>query len=252
MKTIINFCPTGMVPTKKMTPHVPVTVSEIVEQIHEAFEIGITIVHIHARDDDGSPTYKSSVYRNIFEKLRTYCPGLILCGSTSGRKWSEFEKRIEVIDLKPDMCSLTLNSLNFLKQASLNAPEMVMRLAERMNENGVVHELEVFDFGSINYGKYLIHKGFQVKHIMSAISEIPDGHLKTCAGLGGNQLPANNIAIALGAGVRVGIEDSIFYDIKRQVLCTNTMLIKRIYSIMEMHERELMTSEECKKILKIQ
>ena len=56
---IINFTPTGMVPTKSMTPHVPVTVNEIVEEVHEAYELGITLVHLHAREaDTGEPTWK--------------------------------------------------------------------------------------------------------------------------------------------------------------------------------------------------
>jgi 3-keto-5-aminohexanoate cleavage enzyme len=102
-KIIINFCPTGMVPTKAITRYVPITPLEIIEQTHEAFELGITIVHLHARNEDETPTYKSSVYQEIFEGVRKHCPGLIICGSSSGRNWSEFEKRSEVLELKPDM-----------------------------------------------------------------------------------------------------------------------------------------------------
>ncbi len=158
-KTIINFCPTGMMPTKSTTPHVPISVSEIVEQTHAAYEMGIAIAHLHARNDDGTPTYKSSVYRDIFEGVRKCCPSLVICGSTSGRNWQEFEKRSEVIELKPDMCSLTLSSMNFTNQASVNDPEMVLRLAEKMKQYGVNPELECFDTGMINFGNYLIRKG---------------------------------------------------------------------------------------------
>ena len=114
-KIIINFCPTGMVPLKNHTPHVPISPMEIIEQTHEAYEIGITIAHLHAREEDGTPTYKKSIYQEIFEGVRKYCPDLIICGSSSGRNFPEFEKRSEVIELRPDMCSLTLSSLNFAK-----------------------------------------------------------------------------------------------------------------------------------------
>ena len=158
-KIIINFCPTGMVPTKSLTPHVPISPSEIIEQTHEAYEIGITIAHLHAREEDGVPTYKKSIYQEIFEGVRKHCPDLIICGSSSGRNFPEFEKRSGVIELKPDMCSLTLSSLNFSKQASTNSPDMIQALADKMNSYGVIPELECFGLGMINYGNFLIEKG---------------------------------------------------------------------------------------------
>lgn len=262
-KTIINFCPNGMIPTKDMTPHVPVSPQEVIEQTHQAYEIGITIVHLHARDFDGTPTYKSSVFREIFEGVRKHCPDLVICGTTSGRNWPEFEKRSEVIELKPDMCSLTLSSLNFAKQASINSPDIIVRLAEKMNEYGVVPELECFDMGMINYGLYLIKKkivegpyywnilfgniaGLQANYsqVGTAVAEIPNDHFVSLAGLGKDQLKVNATAIAMGYGARVGIEDNIWYDEKRTKLATNVKLIKRVHKLMEIHETKLMTGKE--------
>ena len=117
---IINFVPTGMIPSKKMTPYVPVSSTEIVEQVAEANELGITLVHLHARDEAGLPTWKASVYEKIFSGIRKYCPDLVICASLSGRNAHEFENRSEVLQLLPDMGSLTLGSLNFIKTASLN------------------------------------------------------------------------------------------------------------------------------------
>ena len=72
---IINFTPTGMVPTKDMTPHVPIGISEIIEDVYEAYKLGITIVHIHARDQEtGAPTYKSEIYGNIIRGIREFAP----------------------------------------------------------------------------------------------------------------------------------------------------------------------------------
>lgn len=256
-KVIINFCPTGMVPTKKHTEHVPISASEIIEQTHEAYELGITIAHLHARNDDGVPTWDPNVYHEIFTGLRKYCPDLILCGSTSGRLFPEFEKRSAVIELQPDMCSLTLSSLNFLKQSSLNDPDMIIALAEKMKEYGVVPELECFDLGMINYGKYLIKKGiiegpfywnllfgniagFQAtfSQIGLAVSEIPSKDYVALAGLGTDQLPVNSAAVALGYHVRIGIEDNIWADRDRLEKVTNIELIRRTHKSIENNQKE--------------
>lgn len=256
-ETVINFCPTGMVPQKSQTTFVPISPQEIIEQTHEAYEIGITIAHLHAREEDGVPTFKKSIYQEIFEGVRKYCPDLVLCGSSSGRNFPEFEKRSEVIELKPDMCSLTLSSLNFLRQASVNSPDMIIQLAEKMNEYGVIPELECFDLGMINYGNYLIKKevlkgpfywnllfgniaGFQANasHIGLAIQEINPNHTIVLAGLGESQLAVNSIAIALGYGVRVGLEDNLYWDMEKKKLATNLDLLKRIHELVNIHGKE--------------
>ena len=251
----------GMLPTKEVTPFVPVSPNEIIEQTHEAYEIGITIAHLHARDENQVGTYQKSIYQKIFEGVRKHCPDLVICGSSSGRNFNEFEKRSEVIELKPDMCSLTLSSLNFVKEASINAPDMIIQLAEKMKAYGVIPELECFDLGMINYGHYLINKGiiegpfywnllfgniagFQANfnHIGTAIKEIPLDHHVVLAGLGEYQLPVNAAAIAMGYGVRVGIEDNIWFDQKKSVLATNSDLIKRTHQLIKLNQREFMPS----------
>lgn len=261
---IINFCPTGMIPRKSLTPGVPVSPAEITEQVHEAYELGITIAHLHARDADGEPSYKKNIYRDIFEGVRKHCPDLVICASSSGRTFYEFEKRSEVIELQPDMCSLTLSSLNFFEQASVNSPDMIQSLAEKMNDYGVKPELECFHVGMINYGKYLIQKdilhppyywnllfgniaGFQVSlsHIGTALNEINgDDNYIAFGGIGQSQLIANSIAIASGYGVRIGLEDNIWLDKEKKVRATNMALLERVHCLMQIHERKLFTSED--------
>lgn len=261
-KIIINFCPTGMIPDKKMTPDVPVSVDEIIEQTHQAYELGITIVHLHARDEDGKPTWKASVYRDIFEGVRKHCPGLVLCGSSSGRLFPEFEKRSEVIELKPDMCSLTLSSLNFIDQASVNEPEIIWNLASKMEEYGVSPELECFDLGMINYGKYLIEKGilkepyywnlifgniagFQADllEMGTTVQKIPGDHYFAFGGLGKYQLKVNAAAIAMGYGVRVGLEDNIWWNKAQQEYATNVNLVMRVHELIELNGYAYLPSE---------
>lgn len=259
-KTIINFCPTGMVPQKKDTPHVPISPAEIIEQIHQAFELGITIVHVHAREEDGTPSWKPEIYQEIIEGIRKHCPGLVICASTSGRNVSEFEKRSAVIELKPDMCSLTLSSLNFLHQASVNEPQIIVKLAEKMKRFGVHPELECFDLGMINYGFYLIKKelirppfywnlifgniaGFQSKphHINAAVHDIPKSHFVAFGGLGKYQSDIVIKAIDKGVGIRTGLEDNIWLDSGQSKLATNVQLLQGVHAMMGRAGKDLLS-----------
>lgn len=258
-----------MVPQKAQTSFVPIHPSEIIEQVHEAFESGITIAHLHAREETGEPSYRKNIYRDIFEGVRKYCPGLLICGSSSGRNFPEFEKRSEVIELEPDLCSLTLSSLNFQQQASLNEPDMITRLAQKMNYYGVKPELECFDLGMINYGKYLIHKklltppfywnllfgniaGMQATFtaMSAAVNEIKESEddFISFGGIGLSQLSVNAAAIAMGYGIRIGLEDNIWFDKEKKIKASNIALLKRAHILMEIHETVLFTSEKLGKL----
>lgn len=265
-----------MIPTKKMTPHVPISVTEIVEDIHKAVEIGITMVHVHARDEEtGIPTWKGELYERIIGGIRKFTKDLIICVTTSGRDFPEFEKRSEVLelsgDLKPDMGSLTLSSLNFNKVASMNSPDMIKNLASKMKEKGIVPELEAFDAGMINYAKYLEQRGIieaphyinlllgniacaqaDLLHAGMMVRDLPPNTYWGFAGIGNTQFMMNSLAIASDGGVRVGLEDNIWFDQKRTKLATNSDLLKRIHHLAEVNEREIMPSNEMRKLLNLQ
>lgn len=276
MSLLVNFAPTGMIPTKEMTPHVPVTVTEIVEDVHEAYEIGITIVHLHARDEHtGEPTYKVEVYRNIIEGIRKFAKDLVICVSLSGRTFKELERRIEPLQLdgvlKPDMGSLTLSSVNFNREASMNSPDMIKSLACEMKRRGILAELEAFDAGMVNYAKYLERKGLlepphyfnlllgnvacaqaDLLHAGIMVRDLPNDSCWSMAGIGDAQLMMNSIAIASGGGVRVGLEDNIWYDQSRTKLARNADLIRRIHILANTNEREVMTPREARKLLRLE
>lgn len=270
---IVNFTPTGMIPTKSMTPNVPTTVTEIVEDVHRAVEVGVTMVHLHARDEvTGEPTYKADTYARIITGIRSFSKDLVLCVSTSGRNFKEFEQRAEVLkldgDAKPDMGSLTLSSLNFNRVASMNAPAMIQALANEMNARGIAPELEAFDAGMINYAKYLQRKKIlqpphyinlllgniacaqaDLLHAGIMIRDLPDDCLWSLAGIGDAQLMMNSLAIAAGGGVRVGLEDNIWYDAGRTKLATNADLLRRIHTLAEANERKVMSPLDLRRLL---
>jgi len=165
-------------------------------------------------------------------RIREFAPDLVIGVSLSGRVFTEFEKRAEPLQLagglKPDMGSLTLSSLNFNRQASVNEPETIRNLAAEMKSRGIAPELEAFDAGMINYAKYLERKGLLVAphyfnllfgniacaqadllHAGMMVRDLPPRSYWSLAGIGAFQLPMNSVAIAMGGGVRVGLEDTL-------------------------------------------
>jgi 3-keto-5-aminohexanoate cleavage enzyme len=137
---MVNFCPTGMIPTKAMTPHVPITPDEVIDDACRALELGVAIVHLHAREADGSPTYRGEIYEKMILGIRGHFSDAIICVSCSGRNYPEFEQRSEVLELtgaaRPDLASLTLTSLDFPTGTSQNAPDMVLALSSSASTSG--------------------------------------------------------------------------------------------------------------------
>lgn len=265
MKKIINFTPTGT-QTNRDNSKAPLLVNEIIDEVHEAYELGITMVHIHARDPkDFSNTYRKDVYQPIIEGIRKYCSDLVICVSLTGRLYPEFEKRSEVLELYPDMGSLTMSSINFPKSASVNEPEMILKLIEKMDQYGVIPEIECFDSGMVNYTNYLIKKGIlKGPHYMNVIfgniynAQIDPATLasitnnlplntKVCfGGIGKDQLNSNVLGLIYGDGVRVGLEDNLY--IRNKELTTNLELLSRIHRIMNEMELNILTPKEFKEL----
>lgn len=275
MDLIINFTPTGMIPTREMTPHVPVSVDEIVEDVYKASEIGISMVHIHARDEKtGAPTCRADVYARIIEGIRSFSKELVICVSLSGRGIREFDQRAAPLaltgDLKPDMGSLTLSSLNFNNTESMNSPEMIKALASAMKTKGIMPELEAFDAGMINYARFLEGKGLlQAPHYFNLllgniacaqadlmiaglmVRELPPSSFWSFAGIGKAQLMMNSIAISAGGGVRVGLEDNIWFDKERTRLASNSDLLHRVHRLAESNERKVMVPGDLRRLLNL-
>ena len=273
-KLIINAAITGMVPMKSDTPHVPITVDEIVADIKRARDAGASIVHLHARQEDGSADYRAEVYSQILAGARAVAPDVILCVSTSGRVFKTFEQRSEVLDCRnpqPEMASLTLGSMNFPKVASVNDPDMIRSLAQRMAERGIVPEMECFDLGMVEYANYLVERHVLVApfycnlllgslgtlsatpaNLARMVGALPNGTTWAAAGIGRFQFPMNALAIAMGGHVRVGLEDNIWYDDERTRLATNAELITRLVRIAQACGREIATPDEARTMIRLQ
>jgi 3-keto-5-aminohexanoate cleavage enzyme len=272
-KIIINACLTGMVPTADMTPHVPISPKQIVECALECIKLGASVIHVHARNPDGTPTWKKTIFEEIIKGIRAVDKDVVISVTTSGRNWSEFEKRSECLEisgkLKPDFASLTVGSLNFIRTASVNTPDMITKLALKMKEKGIKPELEIFEPGMIHMTKYLIKKeiispdrpyfnlffgslgtmplepaSLAVYHAL-----LPQGAIWSVGGVGDYQLDANVMSLSMGGHVRVGLEDHIYFDRKREKLASNQNLIERLVKMIKLMDLEVATSKEAREML---
>lgn len=264
-KKIINFTPTGTQTTRENS-YAPLLPNEIIEEVHNAYELGITMTHLHARDPKTFiNSYKKDFYLPIIEGIRKHCPDLVICVSLTGRLYPEFEKRSEVLSLYPDMGSLTMSSLNFPGGASNNDPSMILQLIEAMKIHGVNPEIECFDSGMLNYVKYLCNKGIlpdsiyinmifgnmfnaqsDVHTLSSIIANKPDNSLMCFGGIGKDQLKSNVLGLLYADGIRIGLEDNIYYSDKNKA--TNKELLIRSHKIIESLGLEIMPPSEFKSL----
>ena len=270
-KLIINLALTGMVARRSDNPALPETAEEIAADCARCADAGVSIVHIHARDD-GEPTHRREIYAGIIAAIRRRCPDLLICVSCSGRTQPELDKRAEVLQLegaeKPDLASLTLGSMNFPAQVSANSPATIVGLAETMARCGITPELEAFEVGMIDYARSLIDAGVLRRpyhfnlffgsrgslalsplNLGTMLAALPAGATWAAAGIGRHQLNANVMAIAAGGHVRLGLEDNLFMDAARTDPATNLRLVERLATIARSMGREPATAAEARAII---
>lgn len=262
-KKIINFTPTGTQPNRDNSL-APLTANEIIDEVHAAYELGITMTHIHARDPK---TLKNSGNKNhyqpIIEGIRKHCPNLTICVSLTGRLEPDFERRSEVLELLPDMGSLTMSSINFPTGESINSPDVILKLIEKMKTYGVTPEIECFDSGMLNYTNYLINKGIlegphyinvilgniynaqsDLPTISSILTSKPKDSIICVGGIGKDQLKSNIVGLLYADGIRIGLEDNLYSVGKNKT--TNMWLLKRIFNIINEINIDIMTPKEFK------
>jgi 3-keto-5-aminohexanoate cleavage enzyme len=228
---VVAVAITGSVPRKKDNPTLPVLPPEQIESTHAAFEAGATLVHIHVRNDDESPSSDPDRFAQVQEGVRKHCPGMIVQFSTGGRGRDPSARGLPLMH-RPDMASLSTGSVNFPTIVYENSATLVVDLATRMKEFAVAPEIEIFDLSHIHGAKRLIEAGLMspkphVQFVMGVVNAMPaDEHLLdillaetrrvipgatwTAAGIGRNQGTVMDWALKRGAdAVRTGLEDNI-------------------------------------------
>ena len=268
---IITVAITGALPTKADNPAVPVTPSEQIESTHEAYEAGASLVHIHVREEDQSPSSDPDKYAAVQEGVRKYCPEMIIQFSTGGRGRDQ-SKRGAMLCHLPDMASLATGSVNFPKGIYENPPDFVDGLAMQMLEFCIKPEIEVFDVSMLYNAANLVKRGLlkepaHVQFVMGIpnalparrslleflISELPDvlpGATWTAAGIARYQFDVNKWCLELGGHCRTGLEDNVKFN-KERLAASNAELVKKIVDVAGEYGRRAATPKEARGILSL-
>ncbi len=267
-KLVITAALNGAEVTRIQSPHVPISPQEIAAAAVAAAAAGASIVHVHARRDDGTPTQDKRVYQEIIERIRAVSD-VIVQVSTGGAVGMTAEERGDVIALAPEMATLTTGTVNFGAGVFMNEPAVIERFADMMRLHGVRPEIEVFDVGMIAAAKRLVDGGKlslplhfdlvlgvpgaipgEIRHLMHMVSELPAGCTWTAAGVGRAQLPIATAAILLGGHVRVGLEDNIYYS-RGRLAVSNAELVARIARLAQELGRDIADAGEARRIVGI-
>lgn len=266
---IITVAITGSVPRKEHNPAVPTTIAEQIESTAAAHAAGATVVHVHVRADDQTPTSDPERFAEFQAAIRERCPDLIVQFSTGGRSGVGAE-RGGMLHLKPEMASLATGSCNFPTRIYENTPELIEDLALAMLHNEIKPEIEVFDlamlYNAIDYAeagmlRAPLHIQFVlgVKNALPARREILEFGVRelnslmpdatwVAAGIGRNQLEINRWCLEMGGHCRTGLEDNIRWD-KTRLAASNAELVGRVAELCAEYGRPVASPAESRQIL---
>lgn len=265
-KLIITAAICGAEVTKEHNPNVPYTVEEIGREAESAYKAGASIIHLHVRYDDGTPTQDKERFRECIEEIKRRCPDVIIQPSTGGAVGMSDEERLQPVELLPEMATLDCGTLNFGgDEIFVNTENTIKNFGKIMIEKGVKPEIEVFDKGMVDYAiKYAkqgyilepMHFDFVLGVQMTAtardlafmVDSIPTGSTWTVAGVGRYEMPMAAMGIAMGGHVRVGFEDNVYLE-KGVLAKSNGELVEKVVRIAKELGREIATPDEAREIL---
>ena len=264
---IITCAPVGAELSPEQTPHLAVTPTQLGEVAAEVAEAGASLIHVHCRNDDGSNTHDVARFSAAYEAIRARSE-LIVQFSTGGAIGMTPQERAAVLQLRPEMATLTCGSVNFGDEIFENSFPIMRTIAGAMNQYGVKPELEIFDKGHLANARRLAVEGVltlpqhvdfvlgvpgaleaSVENLCELLRDLPEGCTWSVAGIGRHQLPLAMAAIAMGGHVRVGLEDNIYYSKGR--LASNGELVARIVRIANEAGRPVATPAQAREILSL-
>lgn len=284
--TLITCAVTGNLVKPDQTPHLPITPEQIANECLAAAEAGAGQVHIHVRNPaDGKPSMEVDLYRDVVDRIRKRDRDVIINLTTGpggryipsaddpkvyapGTSLLPPEKRVEhIAKIRPDVCSLDLNTMNSGPDVVINTPANVRRMAKVIREAGVKPELEVFDSGDMHLARDLMADGtlegpgmwtfvLGVKYGFGAAPEtvnyarslLPPGAIWTAFGIGRMEFPTVAQAWLLGGHVRVGMEDNIYLS-KGELATSNAQLVTKARRIVEDLGGEIANAREARGML---
>ncbi len=255
--------------TRANQPYLPITPQEIIGAAVECYEAGASIIHIHVRDAEGNATQDAHLFREVVEGIRAHCD-VITQVSTGGAVWMSADERLQSIECRPDMATLTTGTVNFGESVFMNNRQLVETFARRLRNYGIVPEIEIFDVGMLDEAMRLHRKGLindplhfdfvmgvpggigaDPAHLIHMVHSLPTRSTWSVAGMGRHQLILGTIALAMGGNVRVGFEDNIYYR-KGQLARTNAELVARMVRIAYELDRPVATPTQAREMLQLE
>lgn len=267
-KLIITAAICGAEVTKEQNPAVPYTVEEIVREAKSAVDAGAAIVHVHVREDDGTPTQSKERFKECIDAIYKECPDVILIPSTGGAVGMTAEERLQPTELMPEMATLDCGTCNFGDDVFENTMPMMRAFGKRMMENNIKPEYECFEMGHLATVLNMAKKGHvpgapmqfnfvlgvpgctpaTVENLAWLVNGIPTGSTWTATGIGRHAFTLAAAAIVMGGNVRVGFEDNLYLE--RGVLAkSNGELVAKVVRLAKELGREIATPAEAREIL---
>ncbi len=267
---MITAAVTGSIASEKHSPHIPLTVDQIVEAAVESWRAGAAIVHLHARDETGTPTQNAEIYRTLVGRIRERGCEAILnlsTGSAGGR--ASIEERLACIEVAPEMATLDCGSVNLGDDWVFANPfsTFLRPAATRMRELEIAVEIETFDSGMIRNGLRLIDEGLicgpgfwqlclgvpggaapDLQTIGYLLSRLPQGALWSMLGIGRHQLEVNVLSLLYGGHVRTGLEDNVYYR-RGELARSNAQLVERVVRLAQELGRPVASPDEARRTL---
>jgi 3-keto-5-aminohexanoate cleavage enzyme len=277
--TVIITCAlTGGIHGKEANPNLPEQPDEIVEQGVEAWRAGAAILHVHARNPDGSNTMDQAIYSELHERLCAETDAVIQL-TTGGSPLLSVEDRLNTVFLAPEMCSLNMGLLNFFIRGEqvffANHRSDIERFAHEIRARDVKPELEVYNSAMLEEVDYLLGLGifeppytinfvlhtptqggqrgtpgnlFDMLHRLQDLPVSQEDLRVNVTSMGPTQLPITTIGLAMGLNVRVGMEDNVYYR-RGEPLQNNAQLVERTVRIARELDREPATPDEARQML---
>jgi 3-keto-5-aminohexanoate cleavage enzyme len=273
-KVIITCALTGGIHGKEANPNLPEQPDEIVEQGVAAWRAGAAILHVHARNPDGSNTMDREIYQELHERLCQETDAIVQL-TTGGSPRLPVNERLNTVLLNPEMCSLNMGLLNFFIRGEQvffsNHRSDIERFAREMTRRGVKPELEVYNIAMLEEVEYLIGTGLieppylinfvlhtptqggqrgTPENLIEMVRRLPPDSLCNVSSMGRTQLPITTIALAMGLNVRVGMEDNVYYR-RGELLKNNAQLVERAVRLAHELQVEPATPTEAREILNV-
>lgn len=269
-KLIITAAICGAEVTKADNPAVPYTVEEMVREAKSAYDAGAAVLHVHVREDDGTPTQSKERYKVVLDAILKELPDAIIIPSTGGAVGMTADERLQPTELMPEMATLDCGTVNFGDEVFENTIPMMRSFGKRMLENGIKPEYECFDMGHMEAAINMVKKGqapghpmqfnfvlgvpgassASISNLLWLVNALPAGATWTATGIGRFEFPLAAHAIAMGGHVRVGFEDNLY--ISKGVLAkSNGELVEKVVRIAKELGREIATPAEAREILSL-